>query len=251
MKLGIWLVRREAEALGVFLAKHLSGELKRPWLQSEDSGKAQFEQMFFDYNQWILLMTTGIAVRYLQGLPQDKHTDPAVVVLDEGGRYAISLLSGHEGGANLLAHQVANLTGAIPVITTATETHKPLIIGVGCRKGISVEQIHQAVSQALQQINRRLEEVREIATIDLKGAEPGLLEWCAHHNLPLHTIKQELIAKRPWVTHPSEWVQQNIGVAGVCEHSALLASVRGELILEKMALNGVTVAIVEDPVWKQ
>ncbi len=243
------MVRREAETLGVFLAEQVSGEIKRPWLQPGESAKAQFEQMFFDYDQWILLMTTGIAVRYLQGLPQDKQTDPAVVVLDEGGRYAISLLSGHEGGANLLAHRVANLTGALPIITTATETLKPLIIGIGCRKGVAMEQIHAAVSQALQQIQRPLEEVREIATIDLKGAEPGLLAWCAHHNLPLHTIKQTLIAKRPWVTHPSEWVQQTIGVAGVCEPSALLASVRGKLILEKIPLNGVTVAIVEDPVW--
>ena len=55
-------------------------------------------------------MTTGIAVRYLQGLPKDKTTDPAIVVLDEGCRFAISLLSGHEGGANRLAYRVANLT---------------------------------------------------------------------------------------------------------------------------------------------
>ncbi|MBF0278313.1 MAG: cobalamin biosynthesis protein [SAR324 cluster bacterium] len=251
MKIGIWLVREEAEMLGGFLAKHLPGEISRPWRKTEQSGKAQFEQAFNEFNHWVLVMATGIAVRYLEGLPQNKKTDPAVVVLDEGARYAVSLLSGHEGGANLLAYRVANLTGALPVITTASETCRPLIVGIGCRKGIDADQIQKAVSQALQQINRPLEDVREIATIDLKGEEPGLLEWCTRHHFALHTIKQELLAKRPWVSKTSAWVQKNIGVEGVCEPAALLASVRGELILEKMALNGVTVAIVEDPVWKE
>ncbi len=48
-------------------------------------------------------------------------SDPAVVVMDEGGRFAISLLSGHLGGANKLAQTVAKLIGATPVITTATD----------------------------------------------------------------------------------------------------------------------------------
>lgn len=247
MKLGIWLVRQEAESLAKSLEKRLHGKLYRPWLVPQFSGKAQFEQIFFDCDQWILIMTTGIAVRYLQGLPQDKYTDPAVVVLDEGGRYAVSLLSGHEGGANSLAYRVANVTGALPVITTATETQKPLIVGIGCRKGITSQQIEKAVLRALAQLHRNLEEVRLVATIDLKEGELGLQQWCATHNLPLHVIKQALVAKRPWVTQPSEWVRHNMGVDGVCEPCALLASTRGELILEKMACNGVTVAIVEDP----
>ena len=100
-------------------------------------------------------MTTGIAVRYLQGLPKDKATDPGVVVLDEGCRFAIALLGGHEGGANELAYRVANLTGAVPVITTATETLKPLIVGVGCRKGISAEKISTVIDDALTKISRR------------------------------------------------------------------------------------------------
>src|SRR5260363_306911 len=50
----------------------------------------------------VLVMATGIAVRLLDGLPRNKHSDPAVVVLDEAARYAISLLAGHEGGANRL-----------------------------------------------------------------------------------------------------------------------------------------------------
>jgi cobalt-precorrin 5A hydrolase len=191
-------------------------------------------------------MTTGIAVRYLQGLPRDKTTDPAVVVLDEGCRFAISLLGGHEGGANRLAYRVANLTGAVPVITTATETLKPLVVGIGCRKGIGREQIAAAVRNALSKISRGLEEIREVATVDLKAEEPGLLEWCEANDLPVRIIPRTLIEQRPWVTNPSTWVREAVGLDGVCEPAALLATFRGRLILPKTTCDGVAVAIVEE-----
>ena len=53
----------------------------------------------------------------------------------------MSLLSGHEGGANDLALQIANLVGAEPVITTTTEALKSVIVGVGCRRGTEAERI--------------------------------------------------------------------------------------------------------------
>jgi cobalt-precorrin 5A hydrolase len=191
-------------------------------------------------------MATGIAVRYLQGLPKQKTTDPGVVVLDEGKRFAISLLGGHEGGANKLAYRVANATGAIPVVTTATETLKPLVVGIGCRKGVTVEQIDSAVQQALVAASRDRSEIREVSTIDLKAKEVGLVKWCEQGNLPLRTIRQELVRDRPWVTAPSAWVKENIGVDGVCEPCALLATFSGRLILPKFTWSGVAVAIVEE-----
>jgi cobalamin biosynthesis protein CbiG len=69
----------------------------------------------------VLVMATGIAVRLLAPLLRDKREDPGVVVVDEGGRFAISLLAGHLGGANALAERVAAAIGAQPVITTASE----------------------------------------------------------------------------------------------------------------------------------
>lgn len=65
----------------------------------------------------------GIAVRAIAPHVKSKLSDPAVVVLDDGGKYAISLLSGHIGNANGLAEQAAKIVGATSVITTATDVH--------------------------------------------------------------------------------------------------------------------------------
>ena len=144
-----------------------------------------------------MLMASGIATRYLAGLPYDKNSDPGVVVLDEACRFAIPLLSGHEGGANALAYRIAAKTGAIPVITTATEALKPLTLGIGCRKGVSVERIDDAIANALRTIGASLSSVREIATVDLKGRELGLIQWVEQHEIPLRIFSSEQLAQRP------------------------------------------------------
>ena len=244
---GIWLVRSHAEAIGTVLHARLNGVMYRPW-QHEGNHKAQFAAAFRRHRLWIMVGATGIAVRFLDGLTDDKQTDPAVVVVDEAARHAIALLGGHEGGANALAYRVAAALGATPVITTATEALKPLVAGIGCRRGVSLTQIGDALAQALAQApaGRRLDEVREIATIDLKQDEPGLLAFCAAHGLPLRVIARTSVAARAWVTRSSAWVMQNVGVEGVCEPCALIAAARGALLVPKMTLDGVAVAIVED-----
>jgi len=240
----IWLTRSDALPLGRRLASALDADLYQPWLHADESPRETFRLHFRLHRQWVMVSASGIAVRYLDGLPQSKYEDPAVVVLDEAARFAIPLLSGHEGGANALAYAVARLTGATPAVTTATEALKPLTLGIGCRRGKSAEAIEQAVVHALG--GRSLTEVREVATIDLKADEVGLLAFCTHHQLPLRVIAHADVATRAWVGQPSDWVQQQIGVDGVCEPCALIASPRGQLIVPKTALDGVTVAIVED-----
>ncbi len=76
---------------------------------------------FAAYSGHVFITAAGIAVRAITPLLRDKHRDPAVVVLDQAGEHAVSLLSGHTGGGNALARQIARVLGGRAVITTATD----------------------------------------------------------------------------------------------------------------------------------
>ncbi|WED24650.1 cobalamin biosynthesis protein [Vibrio sp. JC009] len=76
---------------------------------------------FSQYDGHIFIFASGIVSRMIGPLMQDKRTDPAVVCLDEMAKFAISMLSGHRGGANQLTERVAHIVKAIPVITTASD----------------------------------------------------------------------------------------------------------------------------------
>ena len=78
----------------------------------------------------IFLGACGIAVRSIAPMVAGKKTDPAVLVIDEEGRFVISLLSGHLGGANELALLAADILKAMPVITTATDLHHRFAVDV-------------------------------------------------------------------------------------------------------------------------
>ncbi|PHM54430.1 cobalamin biosynthesis protein CbiG [Xenorhabdus sp. KK7.4] len=81
-------------------------------------------KVFTRYSALIMVGATGIAIRVIAPLLRDKMTDPAVIVLDEKGQFAISLLSGHMGGANKLAQQIADILDGQAVITTATDVNQ-------------------------------------------------------------------------------------------------------------------------------
>lgn len=94
----------------------------------------------------------GIAVRLIAPHLRSKASDPAVVVLDETGRFVISLLSGHLGGANALTLQIARLLDAQPVITTATDLNGLFAVDVWAKSlGCVIADITKikAVSSAL------------------------------------------------------------------------------------------------------
>ena len=80
-------------------------------------------EIFGKYDALIFVCSVGIAVRAAAPHIVSKTTDPAVVAVDDCGRFAVSVLSGHLGGANELTLEIAEIIGAVPVITTATDSH--------------------------------------------------------------------------------------------------------------------------------
>jgi len=280
----------------------------------------------------IFVMATGIVVRQIASLLEGKDRDPAVLVLDEQGKFIIPLLSGHLGGANIWANQLACQIGAQAVITTATDVrglvapdeyarrygwkveplnHLPTVnrllleqgclniwtsyslkpdeawvndehyqflsdkdkekanviissfpdltikddliylvppilsVGVGCRRGVSVEAVIEGVTSAVEQLGASLKSLSGIYSIDLKSDEVGLIEAAKYLRIPFQTfpgVELQAVIEREQLNR-SKFVKEKIGVDGVCEAASLLGTQRGQLILPKFKGRGVTVAI--------
>jgi cobalt-precorrin 5A hydrolase len=316
----------------------------------------------------VFVGSVGLAVRAIAPHVVSKLTDPAVVVVDEVGRHAIAVLSGHVGGANRLTQIVAAAVGAIPVITTATDLrglfavdtwavgqglvvanperikavagrllagsgirlvcpwpiagpapagvtvvtstaadqppcdvvigctalnvvldlntpdplaagrsttqlgdHSPthaapnsdtpsgpephadaapplhlvpraLTIGLGCRQGVGTDEIEAAVTATLTAGAWLAAAVRQVCSIDLKAHEPGLIDFCRRHDLPLRTFSAPTLAAAPGDFTASAFVAAVTGVDNVCERAAVVGS-GGRLIRTKQSFGRVTVAL--------
>jgi cobalt-precorrin 5A hydrolase len=199
--------------------------------------------LFPQYERLIFIAPCGAVVRALAPNLRDKREDPAVVVVDAAGRFAISLLSGHEGGANDLSVAVANLLGAEPVVTTTTNALKDVIVGVGCRRGTSAEKIVAAVTGALEKIPMGLSRVRLLASADVKAQEEGLMEAARRLGVPLRIVPSEEIRAAGRDFARSDFVMGKVDLPAVAEPAALLAGRRTRLLLPKTARDGVTVAV--------
>ena len=121
-------------------------------LEYIDSLKEWTKSAFQTANAIVFVGASGIAVRSIAPFIKDKANDPAVLVMDEGGRFVISLLSGHLGGANALAGEIAHFIGAQPIITTATDQYDLLAVDSFSKKnGLKICDMNMAkqVSAAL------------------------------------------------------------------------------------------------------
>lgn len=288
------------------------------------------------YESLILIMAVGIVVRLVAPLVRSKWDDPGVVVVDEGGNFAVSLLGGHWGKSNALSRTVAAVLGATPVVTTATDVHgKPavdtlarklgmqpwprervklansailsgkqvvfytewelngceelpgievvpsrefpesvqgfpvfvtsripeslptgslclcppsLAAGIGCKRGVSAEEVEQALLEALRRAGRQQKSVAVLASHEIKSDEAGLCGFALKEKLPLRFFGSEVLQgvmdNYPGLAD-SSFVCQQIGVGGVCETAALAAVPKGELVLPKTKLGRVTVALAE------
>jgi cobalt-precorrin 5A hydrolase len=204
------------------------------------------QAIFVSYAGLIYIAPAGVVVRAIAPCLRHKTVDPAIVVIDAGGRWAVSLLSGHEGGANELAFAAANILGAEPVVSTTTEALRNLIVGVGCRRGTAADTIVAAVGEALVTAGCELAQVRLLASAAIKADEPGLLQAARQLGLPLRFIPVKDIRNTPREFQHSDFVRRKVDLPAVAEPAALLAGSRTQLLLPKHILHGVTVAIARE-----
>jgi cobalt-precorrin 5A hydrolase len=203
-------------------------------------------EVFPLYRGLVYIAPLGAVVRAIAPCIRHKTVDPAVVAVDVGGRWAVSLLSGHEGGANQLAMAVANILDAEPVISTTTEAVKDLVVGVGCRRGAAAAAIVAAIREALSLAGCELARVRLLASAEIKADEPGLCEAARQLGLPLRLVAAEEIRHTARAFEHSGFVQEKVDLPAVAEPAALLAGRRTQLLLPKQILHGVTVAIARE-----
>ena len=357
-------------ANGCVLAQKIANELEgaRAWAPhriAEEAGLPGFDSV----GAWageafaqgcdgiVFVGACGIAVRAVAPYVASKMHDPAVVCVDEAGKWAISLLGGHVGGANDLARRIARIVGATPVVTTATDvrdvfaidewaarcgliianpqlikrvsgtllegghvgvhvgrqvsvagelpagfvreecagdtdsagdtndagdirkpclagatldsadavralhTHvhigpelpgesdpdtlhlitRNAVVGVGCRRGCEPAILQDSVETALAGLGLAPEAVSTLATIDLKAAEPAVVELAAKRGWRLRTFSAQALAAQGGDFASSEFVRTHVGVDNVCERA--LACCGAVRILNKQAHQGTTVAV--------
>ncbi|MFF3455912.1 precorrin-3B C(17)-methyltransferase [Streptomyces sp. NPDC002730] len=264
------------------------------------------ERAFAECEQLVCFLATGAVVRLIAPLLADKSADPGVVCVDEGQRYAVSLLGGHGGGANELAAEVADVLGCTPVVTTATDaTDIPgldtlglpvegavaavtravldgepvalradavwplpplppnvgadvaadgaavlrvtdrlvepgtqeavlrpasLVVGVGASKDAPVEEVLGLVEESLRDAGLSVLSVVELATVDAKAEEPGIVGAAERLGVPVVTYAADELSSVN-VPNPSDAPLAAVGTPSVAEAAALVGG--GELLVPK------------------
>ena len=214
-------LRKLAEFLNADLTFYRSGIFELAW----------------DYDCIVAMLPIGAVIRLICPLLRSKWEDPAVVIVDKIMRYAIPVLGGHHG-ANDVAKKLEGM-GLKPVITTAMEFEDGLSIGIGCRKGTKAEDIFRAITSALAEIGASLDDVRVIATAEVKKDEAGLRMVADRIKRPLIFVDSDTINSMD----VSESEARRVGLKSVAEACALACSKKKELLLPKRVYGGVTVAI--------
>ncbi len=246
MKTAIITINEAGQVFAAKLEKELTNTTVFNLKQTGTKVKPVVKNLFKHYEGIIFIAACGIVVRSIAPFIKNKLEEPAVVCLDTAGRSSISLLSGHEGGANALAYRAAAITGAKPVITTGTQAHKKIIIGIGCRKGAKKQHIQKALEFVLAKREISRAKIRVVATIDIKCQEKGLLAACEAWNLPLVFFTKEEINHFAGEITSSTIAKKYVGVYGVCEPCALMAGRKTSLLHKKTIIDGVTVALAQE-----
>ncbi len=342
MKIAIFALTKN----GIKIAKNLSQKIEDADLFINSNNFKKYVRYAFNkHDGLIFIMAAGIVVRTIATLLKNKAEDPAVVVIDEKGKYVISLLSGHLGGANKLVRDIAKIIGAKPVITTATDVNnlpciediaekfhlaiedfkkikavnsaivngkpvaffdedikrlqaikgfvgskvqgfkfykspaqakrmqpvvfvivsnhlaisrqpsagslilrpKNLVVGVGCDRGINLKEVESAYFSVLKKWDASPLCIRNLASIDVKKDEKGLLRFAKKYNLKIDFYSKDELAKMPLPSGFSSFVMEKVGVGGVCEPAALKSAGTKRIWVKKHKIGRVTIAIAQAP----
>jgi len=90
----------------------------------------EMTQLFANFDQLVFFVSLGAVVRLIAPHLKSKDEDPGVLVVDDAGQFVIPVLSGHIGGANAMAEQVAALLGGTAVLTTASDVGKTIPVDI-------------------------------------------------------------------------------------------------------------------------
>jgi len=132
-----------------------------------------------------------------------------------------------------------------PFAYTLNLIPKIMVVGMGCRKGIPKDILKACLVKTLSDAGISQNSISEIASIDLKKEEQGLLQLSQENEIPIQFYSAEQLDQVQGITNYSDFVRSITGVDNVCERAALLASEGGSLLVEKKAGDGVTIAIAQ------
>jgi len=347
---------------GARMARTLAGSLDhdntlfidRRFRKDDDSGETfdlplrpLVKRAFAGYSSLVLFLSAGASIRLLAPLLESKQVDPAVVCVDDAGSFCVSLISGHVGGADQLAQEVAVCLGARAVVTSAshasgtlavdllgrefgwrlkadsttitrasaavingqpigiwqgagepgwwpdgtplpenitvyatledlaasacataliisdttsdletlladkiTVVYRPrsLVIGMGCRRGVPVDELESLLGKALRENGLSTECLAEIATAEIKRGEPGLEQLAERHGVPLSFLQADELngvfeTNTGAITSKSERAHGLVGVWGVAEPAALLTAGTSKLLVTREKTTRATIAI--------
>ena len=118
-----------------------------------------------------------------------------------------------------------------------------LIVGIGCNRNTPAEEILELISAVFRGEKLAVQAIRNLASLDLKSDERGILETAAYLRRPVYFYPRSEVEHVP-VPNPSARVLNHVGVRSVCEATALLSAQKGALIVPKKKTRNVTLAVV-------
>ena len=129
--------------------------------------------------------------------------------------------------------------------TTLIMRLKPLVIGIGCRKNKSKEDIEGFILEALRSLNKKTTDVALLSTIDIKQDEAGIVEFSKKYEIPIKTYSAEYLNGIEGDFEESDFVLKTVGVSDVSARAAKACGKEGDFLIKKSKENGITLSVFE------